>query len=218
MTLGGTSRRGRGRRAAKTPDIETSSSLKSTQKATTKAPPKRSANQSKKAKTPDPDPEPIEIPSSPVQAPVIKELRIGISFLVTVDGEHAHATAFDIDVNDPDRHTFNYLKHYVESRVKEYVESKVGILTAPRIWKGEYGAVRSRLRFDILVDGNNGYTDWPRFEDAMRTNGNKSASVVVEYGFRFAPGLAPPSADVKASRSSSKTPPIPKRPFNNIAI
>jgi hypothetical protein len=50
-------------------------------------------------------------------------------FLVIVNGEHVYITAFDIDVNDLDRHTFNYLKHYIESRVKEYIKSKVGILT-----------------------------------------------------------------------------------------
>jgi hypothetical protein len=66
-------------------------------------------------------------------------------FLVIVDGEYIYITAFNIDINDPDRYIFNYLKHYVKSRVKEYVESKVGILTIPRIWKGEYGAVYSRL-------------------------------------------------------------------------
>jgi hypothetical protein len=52
----------------------------------------------------------------------------------------------------------------------------------------------------------------------MWTNGNKSALVVVEYGFWFAPGLVSPSADVKASRLSLKTPPIPKRLFNDIVI
>jgi hypothetical protein len=64
-------------------------------------------------------------------------------FLVIVNGEYIYITTFNIDVNNPDKYTFNYLKHYIESRVKEYVESKVGILTIPRIWKGEYGAVYS---------------------------------------------------------------------------
>jgi hypothetical protein len=49
-------------------------------------------------------------------------------FLVIVDGEYIYITAFNIDVNDFDRYTFNYLKYYVESKVKEYVKSKVGIL------------------------------------------------------------------------------------------
>jgi hypothetical protein len=63
--------------------------------------------------------------------PITKELRISILFLVIVDGEHIYITPFNIDVNDPNRHTFYYLRHYVKSRVKEYIESKVGILIIP---------------------------------------------------------------------------------------
>jgi actin-like ATPase involved in cell morphogenesis len=50
-------------------------------------------------------------------------------FLVIVNGEYIYITTFNININDLDKYIFNYLKYYIESKVKEYIKFKVGILT-----------------------------------------------------------------------------------------
>jgi hypothetical protein len=82
-----------------------------TNKPTTKAPLKQTANQSKK-NTPVPNPNPMSRPvpanepvvtSSSLHRLALKELKLSCSFQVTVDGNQAYTTAFTLDLNDSDR-------------------------------------------------------------------------------------------------------------------